>query len=596
MKKNTYLSTLFAVLLAGSVQAQNVGIGTNNPNNSAKLEITANDRGVLIPRISIPNLNATAPVTSPVVSLLVYNTNTTSGIGYHYWSGTQWLKLLNQNDVDQDWYEVGTTTAPNSINDNIYTRGKVGIGLTNPTRSLDVDGSVFVTGTNLPDVRNAEVLFEYGRTYPTYNTAGIGDGAFRILFNSDEFATNGDGVVFEIMDGNQQYGDGGFLFRAQGANIRDSLNLLSLRSDNGFVGMGIKRALYTLHIHSTTTDGSRLMMEGDGLGFINAGLILQANTSTNGRGLGTFMFDKTARNEWFTGRPYAGSDRFVVQRLAGNTSHNDIAAAIIDGSGTATATQRFLTIENNGNTGIGLESPADRLHVNGHVRVGPLNPPNTGTLPSYGNRLYFSGGNTAATYNSDNSDVIFLSRYNLLSDQSELRLSIGDNSQAQDAFTIGYNSAAGFQERIRLQSDGNALKPGGGTWTATSDRRTKKEINPFTDGLQVLTQINPVTFQYNGLYNTTDDGNTHVGIIAQEVQEVAPYMIGSYEAAANNDGLGTEKILNYDGGTYMIYVLVNAVKQQQQLIEQQAEKHAAEKKTLEERLERLEKRLNKLEK
>ena len=42
--------------------------------------------------------------------------------------------------VDHDWYEVGTTSAPNAIGDNIFTQGNVGIGDATPDAKLDVEG------------------------------------------------------------------------------------------------------------------------------------------------------------------------------------------------------------------------------------------------------------------------------------------------------------------------------------------------------------------------------------------------------------------------------------------------------------------------
>jgi hypothetical protein len=46
--------------------------------------------------------------------------------------------------TDHDWYEVGGTSAPNDINDNIFTQGNVAIGKTTITgsRALDVEGDV----------------------------------------------------------------------------------------------------------------------------------------------------------------------------------------------------------------------------------------------------------------------------------------------------------------------------------------------------------------------------------------------------------------------------------------------------------------------
>ncbi len=90
MKKTTLI---FAILLFSKIAFSQVGINTSSPNTSSMLDITATDKGLLIPRISIPNLNAAAPVTSPVVSLLVYNTNATTGVGYYYWDGLKWTAL-----------------------------------------------------------------------------------------------------------------------------------------------------------------------------------------------------------------------------------------------------------------------------------------------------------------------------------------------------------------------------------------------------------------------------------------------------------------------------------------------------------------------
>ncbi|MEM1122530.1 MAG: tail fiber domain-containing protein [Bacteroidota bacterium] len=58
------------------------------------------------------------------------------------------VKKTNINNLisgDHDWYEVGTTNEPNSINDNIFTQGQVGIGTIAPTEELDVEGRVRVS-------------------------------------------------------------------------------------------------------------------------------------------------------------------------------------------------------------------------------------------------------------------------------------------------------------------------------------------------------------------------------------------------------------------------------------------------------------------
>lgn len=97
-----------------NIKAQNVGINSsgNTPDGSAMLDVVASDKGLLIPRVNIDDLTTEAPVSSATTSLLVYNTNTTTGVGYHYWDGSKWVKLFDNNDGKQ-WKTLGNagTTA-----------------------------------------------------------------------------------------------------------------------------------------------------------------------------------------------------------------------------------------------------------------------------------------------------------------------------------------------------------------------------------------------------------------------------------------------------------------------------------------------------
>jgi len=88
-------------LLSAGLQAQSVGIGTATPHSSARLHISDNVRGLLIPNVELTATNVAAPVTNPATSLLVYNTATAGAgatavsPGFYYWDGNQWVRLAS---------------------------------------------------------------------------------------------------------------------------------------------------------------------------------------------------------------------------------------------------------------------------------------------------------------------------------------------------------------------------------------------------------------------------------------------------------------------------------------------------------------------
>ncbi|MBA4053180.1 MAG: hypothetical protein C0490_00565 [Marivirga sp.] len=199
--------------------------------------------------------------------------------------------------------------------------------------------------------------------------------------------------------------------------------------------------------------------------------------------------------------------------------------------------------------------------------------------------VYVDLGINSQGYSNNNSNILNGKNLAYLY-ANAADFSIGNGAKGKDLIfftnptsgTTGTNTANGI-ERIRINSTGKvtigtnavnadlevtgaATKPGGGTWGNASDRRLKKEIRPFTDGLQVLKRINPVWYQYNGLGGQPDDGKNYVGIIAQEIQSVAPYTISTFK-----DGETSTEYLKYDGSA-VTYILINAVQEQQVEIEQ----------------------------
>jgi len=130
-----------------------------------------------------------------------------------------------------------------------------------------------------------------------------------------------------------------------------------------------------------------------------------------------------------------------------------------------------------------------------------------------------------------------------------------------------------------LHVNGDAAKPGGGTWTVASDGRLKKNVSAFTQGLDILTQVKPVWFEYNGKAGMPTH-KTYVGVIAQEMQKIAPYMVGSF---TYQDTTGKKAdYLDYDANA-LTYILVNAVKEQQGQMEQLKQENETRMQEIQER-------------
>ncbi|MDT4966517.1 MAG: hypothetical protein QOJ64_1254 [Acidobacteriota bacterium] len=109
-----------------------------------------------------------------------------------------------------------------------------------------------------------------------------------------------------------------------------------------------------------------------------------------------------------------------------------------------------------------------------------------------------------------------------------------------------------------LSVNGNASKPGGGSWSSFSDERLKNITGRFNSGLSAVMQLQPLRYEYkrNNALGLVSNGE-HIGFGAQAVQKLIPEAVTTTAQGyllVNNDPI--------------LWTMLNAIKEQQKEIEQ----------------------------
>lgn len=167
---------LFLIISTPFMAMSQVGVGTNNVDPSAKLQIESTNRGFLQPRIALTGTNDVATIASPAAGLMVYNTATAgSGAtaitpGVHYFDGTKWVRtessVINAG--------AGTTVTGNGTNANPYVVNSTGGGGTAAT---------FVSGLfkdNGPDLGDGGEIRIVGLNASNYHGNSLGIGSITL--------------------------------------------------------------------------------------------------------------------------------------------------------------------------------------------------------------------------------------------------------------------------------------------------------------------------------------------------------------------------------------------------------------------------------
>jgi hypothetical protein len=130
MKAN--ITILLQLLICLLSKAQNVGIGTKSPHPSAILDLSANNKGLLVPRLTTVNRTG---MPTPAQGLLVFDTDTRT---FWFYSGYDWVNI----PFNLPYYDQGSTAlATFGIINNGSGPGIWGYGKTGPGLSALADGN-----------------------------------------------------------------------------------------------------------------------------------------------------------------------------------------------------------------------------------------------------------------------------------------------------------------------------------------------------------------------------------------------------------------------------------------------------------------------
>jgi hypothetical protein len=213
-----------------------------------------------------------------------------------------------------------------------------------------------------------------------------------------------------------------------------------------------------------------------------------------------------------------------------------------------------IDISATGNVGVGTATANAKVSVFGGTSF-----INMGQLTANASFSGLAFGNSSAAITPASYSILGNGVSTHLNRPTGGTIEFRENNTTQVSIIAGGNVGIGTLTPTELLSvNGNASKPGGGSWAVFSDRRLKTVKGHFNPGLRAVMQLQPVRYEYrrdNALSLPSDA--EHVGFEAQAVQKVIP-------EAVSRSGNGYLQIDNDP----ILWTMLNAIKEQQAQIEQ----------------------------
>ena len=392
----------------------------------------------------------------------------------------------------------------------------VGIGTASPGEKLTVWNSNISLGQRINSVTSY-----IGKGTET-DGGNFGSNSNWIAFASD---ANDDWIAFGTHEGGESGGERVRIQPGGNVGINDSTP-----TDGKLVvdaGSGVNlSAAYFRQYHTTESDMEpTVSIYSDA----NNNRTARLKIAAHGNPEDATIWMVTRDNEWTFGAQHEG--KFIIADNSKNVSSGE-----------------RLVIDTSGNIGIGTTVPKTALHVQGASSSG---------LTTCG-AMRFTGNNGA----SGNMQTI---EWTDSDSRTEPAMSIGylgesSGGQGWGSFFVmtTTGSATGAGIRFKVISTGDTYTNDGSV-SSLSDKRAKKNIIDLEDGLSIVNQLKPKTFQYNGKTDLgVDDGKTRFGFIADDVLEVASQYVEI--GSAKIDGAEVDDFKSLSTGR-MIPMMVKSIQE-----------------------------------
>jgi len=549
---NRLLSILFisSVFCTTGVYAQNVGVGTSSPDNSAKLDVTATDGGLLIPRMTEVQRDA---ISSPATGLMIFQTNGT--VGFYFYDGTAWTALSGSGatgpagpqgpagPAGADGADGATgATGPQGPAGATGATGAQGPqGIQGDPGADGADGATGATGPAGPQ----------GPAGPAGATGATGAQGPQGVPGADG-ATGATGAQGPA--GPQGPAGGGLWTQGTGSTIYSLDN----------VAIGTSGAAYSLNVSGDAFfSNGRLMLGGSGINNPGTSMTLYLNGSSGGAGSSSYINledNHILRIEDFEDN--------VLMHLSGGNSALGVPGTIA------------LDADNRANVAIGGLAAAAKLDVSGNIALN-------------GNQLRLQGGGDGNHYlaflgGSFDGPKLNGNRSVVLSTNTNSRgvrifgegaggtqlvvnadYDLGNLPPGESGLVVGaYGGVEGGQIQLNASQNGvaymfdvegsnlrilngtNAGSTGltglfqqNGTYNA-SDLRLKTVVNrsDAAQDLALLNQIKITDYTLNG----DESGKVIKKVIAQELRKVFPNAVCVTNGLIDGEKISDFHLVDYD--------------------------------------------------